>query len=151
MPTKTTKSARKEDFQQGGQYTRDWYVVDATGKTLGRLATEISKVLRGKHKPIYTPHVDTGDYVVVVNAGKIHLTGAKWSDKIYYRHTGYPGGLKEITAEKLREKTPTALVEKAVKGMMPKNQLNRDALLKLKVYADEKHPHTAQKPKTLEI
>lgn len=148
---KQTISARKEQFLPGGDLKRDWYLVDAEGKTLGRMATEIAKVLRGKHKPIYTPHVDTGDYVIVVNADKIKLTGKKLEDKIYYHHTGYPGGIKEISAAKLLDKKPTALVEKAVKGMMPKNQLSRYAIEKLKVYAGSEHPHQAQKPKPLEI
>lgn len=148
---KTTVSTRKEQFNKGGDLTRNWYCVDATEKTLGRLATEIAKVLRGKHKPIFTPHVDTGDYVIVVNAEKIRLTGNKWTGKIYSHHTGYPGGLKQINAEDLLQKNPTALVQKAVKGMMPKNQLNRYAIEKLKVYAGPDHPHQSQKPETLEV
>ena len=126
-------------------------VVDGEGKTLGRIATEISRVLRGKHKPIYTPHVDTGDFVVVVNAEKVHLTGKKIKDKIYYRHTGYPGGLKSARAEELLAKKPTDLVYKAVKGMMPKNALNRISLHKLKIYTGTEHPHAAQNPQPLDI
>ncbi len=148
---KTTISARKEQFGEKGDLKRDWFCVDAEGKTLGRLASEISKVLQGKHKPIYTPHVDTGDYVIVVNAEKIKLTGKKLSDKLYHHHTGYPGGIKSVNALNLLEKDPTALVKKAIKGMMPKNQLNRDALMKLKVYAGSEHPHQANQPQSLNI
>ena len=148
---KTTISARKEQFGDKGDLKRDWFCVDAEGKTLGRLASEISKILQGKHKPIYTPHVDTGDYVIVVNAGKIKLTGKKLADKIYYHHTGYPGGIKSVNALNLLDKNPTALVKKAVKGMMPKNQLNRDALMKLKVYAGSEHPHQANQPQSLNL
>jgi len=148
---KTTVSIRKEQFEQKGDLTRSWFFVDAEGKTLGRLSTEIAKVLQGKHKPIYTPHVDTGDYVVVVNAEKIKITGKKMTDKIYYHHTGYPGGIKSISAEALLKKNPTALVEKAVKGMMPKNKLNRHALNKLKVYVGAEHPHQNHNPQPLEI
>ncbi len=148
---KTTVSIRKEQFDQKGDLTRSWFFVDAEGKTLGRLSTEIAKVLQGKHKPIYTPHVDTGDYVVVVNAEKIKITGKKMTDKIYYHHTGYPGGIKSISAAALLKKNPTALVEKAVKGMMPKNKLNRQALNKLKVYVGAEHPHQNHNPQPLEI
>ncbi len=148
---KTTISARKEQFGDKGDLKRDWFCVDAEGKTLGRLASTISKVLQGKHKPVYTPHVDTGDYVIVVNAEKIKLTGKKLSDKMYYHHTGYPGGIKSVNALNLLEKDPTALVKKAIKGMMPKNQLNRDALMKLKVYSGAEHPHQANQPKSLNI
>lgn len=148
---KTTISARKEQFEEKGDLKRDWFCVDAEGKTLGRLASEISKILQGKHKPIYTPHVDTGDYVIVVNAEKIKLTGKKLSDKMYYHHTGYPGGIKSVNALNLLKKDPTALVKKAIKGMMPKNQLNRDALMKLKVYAGSEHPHQANQPQSLNI
>jgi large subunit ribosomal protein L13 len=148
---KTTISVRKEQFDKKGDLSRAWFYVDAEGKTLGRLSTEIAKVLQGKHKPIYTPHVDTGDFVVVVNADKIKITGHKLTDKIYYHHTGYPGGIKSISAEALLNKNPTALVEKAVRGMMPKNKLNRKALNKLKVYAGPDHPHQNQNPQPLEI
>ena len=128
-----------------------WYVVDATGKTLGRLSTEIANRLRGKHKPEFTPHVDAGDYIIVVNAEKIIVTGNKTTDKIYHRHSGYPGGIKSITFDKLIEKAPERVIEKAVKGMMPKNKLSRAMLSKLKVYAGNKHPHSAQQPTPLEI
>lgn len=130
---------------------RDWYVVDATDKTLGRLATEVALRLRGKHKPEYTPHVDTGDYIVVVNAEKVRVTGNKTQDKIYYRHTGYIGGLKEINFEKLQARKPEMIIEKAVKGMLPKNPLGRAMFRKLKVYAGTEHAHAAQQPKPLDI
>lgn len=130
---------------------RDWYIVDANDKTLGRLATEIASRLRGKHKPEYTPHVDTGDYIVVVNAGKIGVTGKKRSDKIYYNHTGYIGGMKAVSFEKLVDKHPERALEIAVKGMLPKNPLGRAMYRKLKVYAGAEHPHAAQQPKELAI
>lgn len=130
---------------------RDWYLVDATNKTLGRLASEIAKRLRGKHKPEYTPHVDTGDYIVVVNAEKIRVTGRKLSDKVYYRHSGYPGNMKSITLEKLLATAPERALETAVKGMMPRNPLGRAMFRKLKVYAGTEHRHTAQQPKPLEV
>ena len=130
---------------------RDWYVVDASGKTLGRLATEVARRLRGKHKAEYTPHVDTGDYIVVTNAEKVSVTGRKASDKMYYSHSGFPGGIKEISFEKLQAKNPTMIIEKAVKGMLPKNPLGRDMYRKLKVYAGSEHPHGAQQPQQLEI
>lgn len=130
---------------------RDWYVVDAEGKTLGRLATEIARRLRGKHKPEYTPHVDTGDYIVVVNAEKVRVTGNKTSDKMYHRHTGYPGGLKSVSFEQLIEQAPERAIETAVKGMLPKNPLGRAMYKKLKVYAGTEHPHAAQQPVPLEI
>jgi large subunit ribosomal protein L13 len=131
--------------------TRQWYLVDAKDKVLGRLATTVAIRLRGKHKPIFAPHVDTGDFVVVVNAEKVRLTGRKWDKKIYYRHTGYTGGLKQISAKKLREKRPEDILRFAVKGMLPKNSLGRRQLKKLKIYAGADHPHQAQEPKTLEI
>ena len=130
---------------------RQWYLVDAKDKVLGRLATNVAIRLRGKHKPIFAPHVDTGDFVVVVNAEKVRLTGRKWDKKIYYRHTGYTGGLKQISAKKLREKRPEDILRFAVKGMLPKNSLGRRQLKKLKIYAGADHPHQAQEPKTLEI
>ena len=130
---------------------RDWYVVDATDKTLGRLASEIALRLRGKHKPEYTPHVDTGDYIVVINAENIGVTGAKESDKVYHRHTGYPGGLKSMTLDKMRGRAPERILEKAVKGMLPKNPLGRAMFRKLKVYAGSEHGHAAQQPQTLDI
>lgn len=123
-----------------------WYVVDATGEVLGRLASQIAKYLRGKHKPEYTPHADAGDYVVVINAEKIKVTGKKAEDKVYYTHSGYPSGLKEITFDKLQAKDATRAIEFAVKGMMPKNPLGRDMLRKLKVYVGAEHPHAAQQP-----
>jgi large subunit ribosomal protein L13 len=128
-----------------------WYLVNADGKILGRLATKLADLLRGKNKPTYTPHLDTGDFVVVVNAGKVTLTGKKMKDKIYYHHTGYPGGIKEMSAEKLLAKKPTEMIRMAVKGMLPKNSLGRQVLRKLKVYAGADHPHEAQKPVPLEL
>ena len=134
-----------------GELDHLWYLVNAEGKVLGRLATELAKILRGKNKPTFTPHVDTGDFVVVVNAGKVVLTGKKMKDKIYYHHTGYPGGIKEIAAEKLLAKKPTEVLRIAVKGMLPKNSLGRQMLRKLKIYAGANHPHEAQKPIPLEL
>lgn len=130
---------------------RDWYLVDATDKTLGRLATEIARRLRGKHKPEYTPHVDTGDYIVVVNAEKINVTGSKRTDKMYHHHTGYIGNLKSISFDKLINKAPERVLETAVKGMLPKNPLGRAMFKKLKVYAGAEHQHTAQQPQPLDI
>lgn len=130
---------------------RDWFVVDADGKTLGRLASEIARRLRGKHKAEYTPHVDTGDYIVVVNAEKIRVSGRKETNKIYYHHTGFIGGIKEISLGKLREKAPERILQTAVKGMLPKNPLGRAMFRKLKVYAGPEHGHTAQQPQTLDI
>lgn len=129
----------------------DWYVVDASGKTLGRLSAEIARRLRGKHKPEYTPHVDTGDYIVVVNAEKIRTTGNKKTDKVYYRHTGYIGNMKSITLGKLLQKTPERVIETAVKGMLPKNPLGRAMFRKLKVFAGPEHNHAAQQPKPLDL
>jgi large subunit ribosomal protein L13 len=130
---------------------RDWYVVDAEGKTLGRLSTQIANVLRGKLKPEYTPHCDVGDYVVVVNAERIRVTGNKKRDKQYYRHTGYPGGIRSRTLGEMLDRRPEEVIRKAVKGMLPRNRLARQQLTKLKVYAGPEHPHTAQQPKTLEV
>ncbi|BBO19820.1 MAG: 50S ribosomal protein L13 [Burkholderiales bacterium] len=130
---------------------RDWFVVDATDKVLGRLATEIARRLRGKHKPEYTPHVDTGDYIVVVNVEKVRVTGDKAEQKVYYRHSGYPGGIYEDTFVKLQQRAPARVLEKAVKGMLPKGPLGYAMIKKLKVYAGGEHPHTAQQPKSLEI
>jgi large subunit ribosomal protein L13 len=130
---------------------RKWYVVDASGKTLGRLASEIAKILRGKHKPIYTPHVDTGDHVIVINAEKIHLTGKKLDQKLYRHHTRYPGGLKETTYRELMQIKPTLAVYEAVRGMLPHNSLGRKMIKKLRVYAGPNHNHEAQKPEMLEI
>ena len=130
---------------------RDWFVVDAEGKVLGRLASEIASRLRGKHKPVYTPHVDTGDYIIVVNADKLRVTGNKVLGKVYYSHTEYPGGLKETTFEKLIQKAPERVLEKAVKGMLPKGPLGREMFRKLKVYAGAEHNHAAQQPQVLDI
>ena len=130
---------------------RDWYVVDAAGKTLGRLATEVARRLRGKHKPEYTPHVDTGDYIVIINAEKVAVTGNKATDKMYHSHTGFPGGIKSISFDKLIQKKPEMVIEKAVKGMLPKNPLGRAMYRKLKVYAGSEHTHTAQQPQVLDI
>ena len=138
-----TVSVRQQDV------AHDWYVVDATGQTLGRLASEIARRLRGKHKTEYTPHVDTGDYIIVVNAEKVFVSGNKETKKIYYRHSGYPGGIKSTSLKKLREAKPEALLEKAVKGMLPRNPLGRAVFRKLKVYAGDTHPHGAQQPKTM--
>lgn len=130
---------------------RNWLVVDANGQTLGRLATQIADVLRGKRKPEYTPHVDTGDFVVVVNAEKISVTGKKLSDKRYWRHSGYPGGIRSRTLQEMLDRQPEEVIRKAVKGMMPRNRLARQQLTKLKVYAGPEHPHAAQQPKPMEI
>jgi len=140
-----TYSAKAETVE------RDWYIVDAEGKTLGRLAAEIATRLRGKHKPEFTPHVDTGDYIVIVNAEKITVTGNKSKGKIYYSHTGYPGGIKDISFEKLIDKAPERVIQSAVKGMLPRGPLGREMFRKLKVYAGVSHPHAAQQPQTLEI
>ncbi len=142
MTTVSTKPA---------EVRRDWYLVDATDKTLGRLASEIAHRLRGKHKPEYTPHVDTGDYIVVVNAEKIHVTGNKMKDKIYHHHTGYIGNLKSISLEKLLAKAPERAIQSAVKGMLPKNPLGRAMFGKLRVYAGPEHGHAAQQPQPLDI
>jgi large subunit ribosomal protein L13 len=133
------------------EVTRDWFVVDATDKILGRLATEIARRLRGKHKPIYTPHVDTGDFIVVVNVEKLRVTGNKAVDKKYYRHSGYPGGIYETTFAKMQQRFPARVLEKAVKGMLPKGPLGYAMLKKMKCYAGGAHPHTAQQPKALVI
>lgn len=142
---KTTQVAKKEEV------TRDWYLVDAENQVLGRIATQIANVLRGKNKPTYTPSVDTGDFIIVVNAEKITLTGKKLSDKVYYSHSGYPGGIKSITAGKLIDKKPEDLIRIAVKGMLPKNKLARHMLNKLKIYSGSAHPHEAQQPKALSL
>jgi len=131
--------------------TRKWYIVDAQGKTLGRLATRVATILKGKHKPEYSPHMDVGDFVVIVNADKIHVTGRKMDQKIYYRHSGYPGGLSKITLRNQLVRYPTRAVELAVRGMLPRNRLGRKMLTKLKVYASPEHPHAAQKPEMLEL
>ncbi|GGK77046.1 50S ribosomal protein L13 [Amphritea balenae] len=141
----TTFSAKPAEVK------RDWYVIDAEGKTLGRMATEIARRLRGKHKAEYTPHVDTGDYIVVINAEKVNVTGNKRKDKTYYRHTGYPGGLRETSFEKMVETQPTRTIELAVKGMLPKGPLGRAMYTKMKVYAGAEHPHAAQQPQELTL
>ena len=133
------------------EINRNWYVVDAAGKVLGRLASEVARRLRGKHKAEYTPHVDTGDYVVVVNAEKIHVTGKKGTDKIYYRYSGYQSGLKASSVNEVRRRVPERLIEEAVRGMLPKNPLGRRMLRKLKVYRGAEHRHAAQQPKALEL
>lgn len=139
----------KTKFANAQTYEREWFVVDAKDKTLGRLATQIATILRGKHKATYTPHFDAGDYVVVVNANQIHLSGNKWDQKNYISYTGYPGGQRTINAKDLNVKKPTAIVENAVRGMLPKNRLGRDMFRKLFVYEGADHPHAAQKPQTL--
>lgn len=136
-----THSTKPSDINRG------WYLVDAEGQTLGRLASEIAKVLRGKHKPIYAPHLDTGDYVIVINAEKVHVTGNKLDQKIYHRHSGYPGGLKSITLREQLKRHPSRVIRSAVKGMLPHNKLGRATIRKLKVYAGDAHPHQAQQPK----
>ena len=141
----STSAAKKDELQ------KNWYVVDLEDKVLGRAATEIARVLRGKHKAIYTPSVDTGDFVIVLNAEKVRLTGNKLSQKKYYRHSGYTGSLKTVTAGKLLEKAPEELIRKAVKGMLPKNKLGRQMYRKLKVYCGADHPHQAQQPKELQV
>jgi large subunit ribosomal protein L13 len=140
-----TYTARAEDIE------RQWFLVDAEGKTLGRLASEIAQVLRGKHKPVYTPHLDCGDYVIVINAEKVQVTGRKLDQKMYHRHTGYPGGLRSISLRNQLQKHPHRVLQAAVRGMLPKNRLGRRMLRKLKVYAGDSHPHQAQQPQRLEI
>lgn len=136
---------------KANEVERKWYVVDAAGQTLGRLASEVATLLRGKHKPIFTPHVDTGDYVIIINADKIELTGKKLTDKIYYHHSGHPGGLKQRTAQEMLAQRPEKMLELAVKGMLPKNRLGRRMFKKLFVYRGPEHPHQAQKPETYEL
>ncbi len=142
---KRTYVTKPEDIE------RNWYVVDASGKTLGRLASEVAQIVRGKHKPIFSPSVDAGDYVIVVNAERIHVTGDKREQKIYYRHSGYPGGLKEVSLGRMLDEHPTRVITHAVRGMLPKNRLGRAMLKKLKVYAGPNHPHQAQQPEPLEL
>ncbi|HIU23078.1 MAG TPA: 50S ribosomal protein L13 [Candidatus Fimihabitans intestinipullorum] len=142
---KNTYMQKKEDI------VRNWYVIDAEGQTLGRLATKVAHVLRGKHKPTYTPHVDCGDFVIVVNASKINLTGNKLNDKIYYNHSGYTGGLRERSARVMKEQYPEEMIERAVKGMLPKGRLGRQMYKKLFVYAGSEHPHMAQKPVEMKL
>jgi len=134
-----------------GSIERDWYVIDARDLVLGRLATKVAGILRGKHRPQYTPHADCGDHVVVINAEKIRVTGRKEMQKVYYRHSGHPGGLKSITLEKQREKHPERIIEAAVKGMLPKNSLGRKMIRKMNVYAGGEHPHAAQQPKPMSL
>ena len=141
----------KSYFAKPAEVEHAWWVVDAEGQTLGRIASRIARILRGKHKPIYTPHIDTGDYVIVVNADKIRVSGNKLDSKIYYRHSGYPGGLKERTLREQLERFPERPIRAAVKGMLPKNKLGRAMLKKLKVYGGSNHPHAAQKPQQLEL
>jgi large subunit ribosomal protein L13 len=133
------------------EVNRDWYVIDAQGKTLGRLASEVARRLRGKHKPIYTPHVDTGDYIIIVNADKVHVTGRKQTDKMYHHHTGYIGNLKSANFAKMQERAPGRVIEIAVKGMLPKNPLGRAMYSKLKIYSGPNHKHAAQQPKPLDF
>jgi len=140
-----TISAKEADIQ------RDWYVIDAQGQTLGRLATRTASILRGKHKPLFTPHVDCGDYVIIINAEKVHVTGQKMSQKKYYRHSGYPGGLKEISLRDQLQKFPERVLESAVRGMLPKNRLGRQMFKKLKIYPGPNHPHQAQQPRPMEF
>ena len=136
---------------KGHEVQRDWFVIDATDKVLGRVASEVARRLRGKHKPEFTPHVDTGDFIIIVNASKLRVTGTKENNKMYYRHTGYPGGIKETSFQKMQQRFPGRALEKAVKGMLPKGPLGYAMIKKLKVYADGSHPHTAQQPKVLEL
>jgi large subunit ribosomal protein L13 len=140
-----TYSAKKEDIE------RNWWHIDLEGQTLGRAASQIATLLRGKHKPIFSPHVDCGDYVVVTNCEKVEMTGNKWEEKMYRRHTGYPGGLNEISAEELLKRKPERILEFAVKGMLPKNKLSEEVIKKLKVYAGPEHPHEAQQPEDYEL
>lgn len=141
----------KTQFAKKGEIDRKWYVLDAEGKVLGRLASKVATYLRGKTKPVFTPNMDTGDFVIVINADKIRLTGKKLEEKVYYHHTGYPGGLKAQTAKERLNRSPESLIMDAVKGMLPKNRLGRAMLKKLKVYRGSEHPHAAQKPETLNI
>ncbi|MBN1203226.1 MAG: 50S ribosomal protein L13 [Anaerolineae bacterium] len=140
-----TYTPKPEDIQ------REWFVVDAKDQTLGRLATQIAQILRGKHKPIFSPHMDVGDFVIVLNCDKIHVTGNKLDDKMYYRHSGYPGGLRSLTLRQQLDKFPDRVIQAAVRGMLPKNKLGRKMIKRLKIYAGDTHPHQAQKPKVLEL
>lgn len=140
-----TYSAKKNEIE------RIWYLVDAENKVLGKLASKVAVILRGKHKPVFTSHIDTGDFVVVINAKKVHLTGKKMENKLYYRHSGYPGGLKVMSAAEMLKKKPENIIKHAVKGMLPKNKLGRKQMAKLKIYSGSEHPHKAQMPKVLEI
>ena len=136
---------------KASEIQKDWWVVDATDRTLGRLATEIARILRGKHKPIFTPHLDTGDFVVIINANKVTVTGNKENQKVYRRHSGFPGGMREIKLSELRRKHPDRIIREAVKGMLPHNSLGRQQLKKLKIYTTGEHPHEAQQPKELKL
>jgi large subunit ribosomal protein L13 len=140
-----TYTPKPEDIQ------REWYVIDAKDQTLGRLASQIAHLLRGKHKPIYSPHMDVGDYIIVINCDKIRVTGNKLEDKLYYRHSGYPGGLRSLTLRQLMDRYPERVLQYAVRGMLPKNKLGRKMIKKLKIYAGDSHPHQAQKPKVYEL
>jgi large subunit ribosomal protein L13 len=140
-----TFTAKNEEIE------RDWYVVDAEGQTLGRLASRIAPIIRGKHKPIYTPHLDCGDFVIIINAEKVRVTGRKLDQKLYYRHSGYPGGLKSISLRDQLDKHPERVLQAAIRGMLPKTKLGRQMIKKLKVYAGDSHPHQAQQPKPLEL
>lgn len=142
-----TVSIRKEDLRPGAIYAPEWLLIDARDKPLGRVASQVATLLRGKHKPIFMPHLDAGDFVIVVNADRVRLSGTKLKDKYYYHHTGYPGGLKAVRAERLMQEKPTELMRLAVKRMLPKNALNRKILRKLKIYAGGQHPHQAQQPR----
>jgi large subunit ribosomal protein L13 len=144
-PPKLTKTPRVEDIE------RAWFVVDATDRVMGRVAAQVASVLRGKHKASFTPHLDAGDFVIIINAAKTRLTGRKLDQKVYYRNTGYPGGIREITARRMLETHPERMLEGAIRGMLPKNPLGRRMFKKLKVYADANHPHAAQKPQPLEV
>lgn len=137
--------------QKQKEIARNWYVVDAEGETLGRLASRIAPILKGKHKPVYTPHMDCGDYVIIVNAEKVRVTGRKMDQKLYYRHSGYPGGLRSISLRDQLAKHPERVLQAAIRGMLPKNKLGRRMLKKLKVYAGDSHPHQAQQPRPLEL
>jgi len=141
----------KTKFVSKKEHQKSWFIIDAQGQTLGRLCTKVASVLRGKHKPSYTPHDDAGDYVIIINSEKIHLTGNKWSQKVYYRYSGYPGGQKSIIAKDLNVKNPKSMIETAVKGMLPKCSLGKQMVGKLYVYAGAEHPHTAQKPTEIKI
>lgn len=140
-----TYTPKPDDIQ------REWFVVDAKDQTLGRLATQIAQILRGKHKPIFSPHVDVGDFVIVLNCDKIRVTGRKLDEKVYYRHSGYPGGIRGVTLREQLARHPERVVQAAVRGMLPKNRLGRQMIKKMKIYAGDTHPHQAQKPKTLEL
>lgn len=141
----------KTKFVSKKEHQKSWFIIDAQGQTLGRLCTKVASILRGKHKPSYTPHDDAGDYVIIINSDKIHLTGNKWSQKVYYRYSGYPGGQKSIIAKDLNVKNPKSMVETAVKGMLPKCSLGKHMVGKLYVYAGGEHPHAAQKPTEIKI